>query len=345
MENCLVTKLKGVVENGSLIKIGHMVFNVKERSTSSASIRFTSVNSMQITALDGGYFSTTEEGEHLTSMTISAYTDTFLYFANANFRVDISNKYDLLVFECNATNAFEVNLSDMAYCNRLQVLGLTYCNVNGDIEDIKNLSSLVQLKAAYSNIKGDIANLVGLTNLTLINLIGNSSIFGDINSLASINSLQTVYLEDTKVSGELSSILNITGLTEINVAGTDINVNIAAISGMSSIQVLSLGNTATSGSLSSIVNVPTLRSLGLNITNVTGSISDISTLTELTELKVGSTSVNGTIESYAQGLINNGKTSGSVRVQMNESGVTYQGNSYTFCTITINGSSYTVVTA
>lgn len=119
MGNCFVTKLKAVVENDSLVKMGHMVFNVKERSTSRACIRFNSARSMQITALDGGYFSTTEGGEHLTFMTISAYTDIFLYFANANFRVDISNKYDLLVFECDAIKAFEVNLSDMEYCNSL----------------------------------------------------------------------------------------------------------------------------------------------------------------------------------------------------------------------------------
>lgn len=149
MENCLIKKLKGNVNNPNLIGIGELKFKVE------------SGKSIVVTAKQSG-------GSHIitkdVTMTIdgNVYTDypitgvqkaiTFSDI-NSNSEITITNKYNLNLLRFNLTPVFQ--LDDLAYSKELTYLLLDGSPIEGDVSVLCNLSKLGYFGFIASKITGN----------------------------------------------------------------------------------------------------------------------------------------------------------------------------------------------
>lgn len=98
MENCLVTKLKAVVNNDNLSKFGILTIRTKTligtpNISQQCCLVISAKESVTLKVI-GGYCSTNEnniETDKLTEVTF--VNQKILYFKNADYRIEISNKY------------------------------------------------------------------------------------------------------------------------------------------------------------------------------------------------------------------------------------------------------------
>lgn len=119
MGNCLVTKLKGEVNNDNLPKLGVLKLHVNLiDSPSAVNCRLTlttnaAINVKVVPGSGNGYFGTnysTIESEHKTELDNISGTVN-LYFAEVECDIEITNKYSLTKFDTQ-WNVFKYRLQD-----------------------------------------------------------------------------------------------------------------------------------------------------------------------------------------------------------------------------------------
>lgn len=84
-------------------------------------------------------------------------------------------------------------------------------------------------------------------------------------------------------------------------------------------------STIVEGNLSDLQHVTSLTQLPLNSKNVVGNIEDLGRMVNLTALGIYGTPIKGTIESLVSGLVSNGKKTGSLDLNPNNI-ITFKGN-------------------
>lgn len=215
--NCLVTKLKGTVVNDSLVKLGALRLNTSEVTGTYASeprcrllyVRAVEEN-IKVKAYDGGFFSrNTDLSNPMTELTITP-ADMYveLYFSNANYRVDIENKYKLYYLGLGihrGTKFFgNVYTSELAYMNRLDAIsGDSYI---GPLSDIGDKVKFEILNCEGSAISGNIADLSEYTRLITLTLFGNA-VNGNISDISNLTNLIHMSLGVTNVGGEIQDFI------------------------------------------------------------------------------------------------------------------------------------------
>lgn len=277
MEKCLITKLKGTVDNNSLLKLGEMRIIVKEDSSNTPSrhkIALTFYEDTVLSIIGNGYFTddslSANKGK---SISVKAYVQTELYVSNGNFEISIPNKYTLTYFRIYPSN-ISVDIEDLKYSTELtsiilsetpsygdiSALGnltkLTYigafiCSkINGDISALSNLTALTRIGFSNTKVNGDISALRNLTALTSLS-ISNNNVMGDISSLQSLVALTNFDLSKTNVSGDISSLQSIAGLTDFSIIDTNISGDVSTLQNLSSLQTI-LASSNLSGDLSKL---------------------------------------------------------------------------------------------
>jgi hypothetical protein len=108
MGNCLVTKLKGVVDNPNLPKLGEMTLTATYYSGTidwgNCCLELTNTQDCVISISGDGYFvldnfeDLDNPSARLTTYTLPANTRKGMFFSNGNYKVKISNKYTLTHF-------------------------------------------------------------------------------------------------------------------------------------------------------------------------------------------------------------------------------------------------------
>lgn len=234
MEDCLVTKLKGVVNNDSLVKLGEMVFDLSANqvyagvnvSVSAATVLYVS-GTAQI--WDGNNANRLDDGE---KYTVSG--NVYLSFRGGTDggKITVSNKYNYnkLSFICPPQETFDSIL--VWYSGPFNVINLneffdqdvtkpvagksgithfiatgTYSNkaIYGDLYDISaSKDTFVQVNLMNTNIGGNISNIAGAA-LTNFNAWYNRSVFGDITSLGVCTSITVINALNTNITGSANS--------------------------------------------------------------------------------------------------------------------------------------------
>lgn len=335
MKNCLKTKLKGVVNDNNLRKLGEWIIPVVKLGTvsypsnqQSISVAFNaSVETPVLITVDGdGYFATSLEGltpeDGLTELLITDDSQKALYFANENYNIHISNKYLVTRFLINGQNASNrsiivPNLDELEYSPLTQI---RFNYVNGTL----NLASLSK-------------------NTTMLNIEGVASgITGDLDNLSTLTTLQYITLNSVPIVGNLSSLSALTGVKDLWIKNTDIEGNISSLT-MPNLRNLQLENTRVSGNVSGLAShADKLTIVLLHNTNISGDVAGIGALKVCTYIVLDNTSVEGTLESMASSAATY-RNSGTMKVDAKNTGVTYQGNAFVRATITFTGSGqYTV---
>lgn len=194
MGNCFVTKLKGVVTDDNLMKLNHFRVKVIEAGGGMT---------LELPAGIAGTIKSVNNG----SIDVSYVAQGAAMITVANTIVDISNKYDLLLFGCN--------------------------HVDADVEVLR-YSPLTLVSVIEGNLHGDIADLFySATDLQGVNVRNNSLLTGDVACLSGkiTNASRAFNFSYTNVYGDAAVFLEInSGISlEVNIMGTRVTTTQATI--------------------------------------------------------------------------------------------------------------------
>ena len=303
--DCLVTKLKGTVNDGSLPKLGSMLFKLRTTTTNLVKIEAIGKDVSFSSADGSNVFSISSGGEEKTNVINVGESNTVFYVdASKGVTISIDNKYNLEkldVYRSGDTNELTVDLNfeDLKYCKKLNWLSLTYMTLTGDISALQNLTALTSVNLGWTQVSGDISALSGLTALTGVNLY-STQVTGDISALQNLTALTGVDLAWTQVTGDISALSGLTALISVNLYSTQVTGDISALQNLTALTSVSLGSTQVTGDISALSGLTAaLTSIRLNSTQVTGDISALQNLTALTSVILYSTQVTGSLDSLA----------------------------------------------
>lgn len=197
MKNCLVTKLKGTVNNSNIPKIGELMIGIKVTGAD----RFISLESEigQVVTISGDSHFMNYSNENSGNTLEIGPTSMNTYVADKNGTMYFPNKY---VIKKIQGNVFEdTDLSELAFSNKLQrLVSNAFC---GDIKHLSNKPNLVEINLANKALFGDIASLKSCTKLETIWLSG-SAVYGDVSNFSAVSTLKQLSIDDAKLTGDIS---------------------------------------------------------------------------------------------------------------------------------------------
>ena len=202
---CLVTKLNGVVQNELIPKIGEKVIHFSKTRNE---FNFANSDSTTLKLIgDECYFTdSTYSQNYGKNSEVDAYNGisfkTFYVYApkGADLIINVYNNVVLKLYDCefDASSLYfsskSRNTTIITNCQTPQV------SLERLLED-RNIAGDLQLDCAY----GDIDVVKNQTSLTACGLF-SSGIYGDLSSLSSLNNLGIVRLNKSKVTGDLSKL-------------------------------------------------------------------------------------------------------------------------------------------
>lgn len=339
---CLVTKLKGTVNDNSLLKIGE--FRIKADKYNepwdsfSQSFKITCSETTTISIIGNGYFTDTSGTENK-GTTLSTDTGEYFYIKSLDTcYLSISDKYKLTTliqayFNANNryTKNFYINLDDLKYSYELESLSLSRLNVYGSIDSLKDtkikslyLSNCTEVEGNISNLPNNLEKLsisntpkiikrtndiVSFTNL--INLeASNSGFEGDVNNFSTLTLLKTLYVnKNSELKGNISGISTLTNLVNLNIEETGISGDLSGISSLVNLTELKLYNSQVTGDLGNLNKLIKLSKLTIANTSISGSINKLKC--PLTTLSVNNI-ITGQFEEFVKTQRSAGRTTGNV---------------------------------
>jgi hypothetical protein len=240
---CLVTRLNGIVDNDSLLKLGEVKFKFNKvvNPTSNTQNFYIAVNKPTTLKINGGGFFT---DKNLTenkgnTLTIDANNSGLYFVSNNDVEISVIDKYnitDLRNYD-NITasgkedfsNKFkDFDLSNLIYCAELKKIIFANTSVSGDIASLGKLVNLNNLSVANTSVSGDIASLGKLVNLTNLS-VTDTSVSGDIAPLGKLVNLTNLSVANTSVSGDIASLGKLVNLTNLSVTNTSVSGDIASL--------------------------------------------------------------------------------------------------------------------
>ena len=220
MNKCLVTKLAGIVDNDSLMKVGEFsisVNSVKSPTQKSQSFIIRNSNNCVLRIVGDGYFTNeTLAANKGKSLAVNAGIQTTVYFSNGDYDIYISGKYSINLAEFYNC---PINLDDFKYSYNISQITCSIAfgslksisnkplrklvifnanNVSGSFKDLKDLN--FDYGFNISNISG-IQNIEYLKNITCseigiqnCTLVGNVAILNNNVQLVSFGTLHNANL-------------------------------------------------------------------------------------------------------------------------------------------------------
>lgn len=238
MEKCLVTKLKGVIDNAELLKIGEMRIKVGKAPSHPNDAQGIKVGFNTPTVLEivgDGYFTNKEMSlNNGKKITVNPQFEGQLVYVSQACTVSISNKYalNLLYSWEKGTDPYNedvvFDIADIAFSNMLESLSVCFTNVYGDIAAVKKMKNLKIVDFRNSLVYGDIANLKDLVGLTSAAFEGER-ITGDISSLNNCLKLSSLHISKSSITGDIASLKGIKNLVSLGVINSSAFGDITAL--------------------------------------------------------------------------------------------------------------------
>ena len=254
MGNCLVTRLKGVVQNDNLPIFGKITINVvplSEISDSAQQSIYIEGTDFTVEVSGGGYFSENYADLETPSSCLTSQTyqnGVTLYFANVASTIHITDTvFNIGVQSINVWNdsIFAVDLKTIAYSQSLNTLQLWQ---NSDVSVLKNLPNLIY--ACFIKCNGDFGFVRNSPLLETLNAYDSPSgliLLSDVSDTVTGISAQNIG------KGDLSSLTSKTGLVSIDLENTDVTGSITDIGGLTSLDTFNLFRTSVTGSIEDFV--------------------------------------------------------------------------------------------
>jgi hypothetical protein len=225
MGNCLVTKLKGVVDNPNLPKICSLIIPVTASSKPDAGGAYYVKNAKacQIIA-NGGYVGTSSAdlSNHKTSLNIEAGRTTTFWVSNGSYSIEITEKYSLIEINANSEGACcmgPVDTAEFKYCTDLSTFGIARASVpetmalggpvTGKLSDLSLLTKMVNLSLnAAISVKGTLSDIVGMAGtLKSINLGSSKNITGTLAEFGPFIHLEYMDIYNANIFGTFESFV------------------------------------------------------------------------------------------------------------------------------------------
>ena len=180
MKNCLVTKLKSVVENDNLETLGRMIIRRNYNSGETADSAYFQVKRSDIedgqkvtlTIVGDGYFSTSFGGGSIgkvveVTKNAEGESEYFgLYTSNGNYTILVDNKY--YFNNPQFSTSYSINMADIYYTKISNISAYSYY---GNVSDLPlTIRAMTIRDSQYGTINytdADIERLVNLINLTI----------------------------------------------------------------------------------------------------------------------------------------------------------------------------------
>lgn len=219
---CLVTKLKGVVSDSSLMGLNELRLTFHSGSDDTQKyVKLTFNEETTVKALNGGQISLQDGSGFASSVKVNANSATNVYFKEGDTEVSIPNKHALTAIENAKTILSDLDLDSLKYCENLASINcIVDSGVHGDFESLKNLplSMLVLVNnntVDYGNVIGDISFLDNIPTKNISNIFSN--VTGELNKLTVYNGLR-IYIENN------SSWINIASEDNVDATLTTIAI-------------------------------------------------------------------------------------------------------------------------
>jgi len=188
MGNCLVTKLKGIVDNDNLKKFGVLTLNIAEADSGGNRLVISGQVTGKARIIGNGHFTNTgstfdPSGDIGTEVNIPFQG----WSSNGNYKIEIDDKYNLSG-TFNSGNSQSLDLSDLMYNTAFTRFTMKGCE--GDIIALINKNPLLTTVICNntenpSKVYGNLGDLesVNITNLNL----SYSGITGNLDDFKSVN--------------------------------------------------------------------------------------------------------------------------------------------------------------
>lgn len=192
--------------------------------------------------------------------------------------------------------------------------------------------SLSILYSAKDGLVADLSTFKGTGNMPKLNNIWNIE--------------DSTYSQLASFKGALSD-LSPFDLVEIHLNNCDITGSLKDVEKFDKLKILEVANTKVNCyDLTPVLTNKNLTEISLVAGSNPLNIEPLAALIKLTKINCNYGNFTGAVENIAQGMISNGRTSGTLKLYANYSSITYQGvnsgqGNKTY-TITFSGSSYTV---
>ena len=261
MGKCLVTKLNGVVDNNSILRIGEIRFKVDkvDNPTDATQVLGITVNAPSKMEIIGkGYFTDKTLSENKgKSITIDTTTNGVFVSSTDNVEIALLGKYAIT----NILPFYNGQASSTYSKNKAL-----------DINNLKYSLALTKIILGNSQVYGDIKALENLTALTNIDL-NNSQVYGDIKALENLVEITNIQLQNTKVKGNISSFSNLTKCTEINLYNCVCYGDISSLQKLTKLSRIIIPG--LSGNLSYLASMSELKNIETSNSTLTGDIATL----------------------------------------------------------------------
>lgn len=217
--NCLVTKLKGTVDNANLLKMGELRFKVS--GTAALTIQAVSGKSIVATIIEGtGTFNAT----HTNTVTLTNSTTVASITASTPCVISINDKYSIERLSVNSGVIDYNDAVNLEYCNGL----IRVSDFSWNISDFANFNNKANMQNILAVAKGsfNFNEVTGYSALTVFDIIGDVS--GNINTInLNCPNISTLRLGGT-ITGDASQFaqsatLPILKSVDTNVANTNVS--------------------------------------------------------------------------------------------------------------------------
>lgn len=189
MNKCLVTKLSGVVNDNTLIRLSTFTGNL-------SAVEATKNNKLYIGSTADGSVNVKVKENGVVIQDSNVPANNAGSFGcdkvDTNYSIEASPKYNIILI--SATNVLTARIEELCHCVNLSNLEITYSKSTGNIEDLSSL-----LKLAVLNIKG-CNELTGEILNLLLQMCNRGRTEG---------SLQITAGETAKISFKGQSVVNI----------------------------------------------------------------------------------------------------------------------------------------
>ena len=256
MNKCLITKLKGSVNNNNLLKIGEMRLRIAKNVTPTSTVRKIDFNvSKPITLgiVGEGYFTDSNLAENKGKTVTLNPGEKSIFVSNDVEEIAILDKYSIIKFSSNYGKTLSLDISALKYSTALVELYLPNTQVDGNIGDLKALTALTKL------------------------YLPNTQVDGNIGDLKALTALQYLFVFDTQVNGNIGDLKALTALTSLSLSGTQVNGNIGDLKALTALTNLNIFNSQTplTGDVGTLGTLTKCTDIGLKYCKLTGDLATL----------------------------------------------------------------------
>ena len=218
---CLITKLNGVVDSNSFLKIGELRMQVEKKSDNLGLVINCSKEAI-IKIIGDGYF---DNNPQVKEKTLEANSSNAIIISNGTYTISISDKYHVKTLQVNSPGKGDnviLDLADLKYSKEIKDFANTTLGLYGDLSNLTgislnsfsihsssvtgnfdgiDLSKLMHIQTFNSDTAINLQLLRGNTNL---NTFSVTNAYGNIDSLKDANNARQLKFFHSKLTGDLA---------------------------------------------------------------------------------------------------------------------------------------------